>query len=207
MQPQQSHTGGERGCFFGKSTQPCPPATVWSEGFCFVPPKIWKDQPQLQRKEWNDLWKAQSQVLSRAGGGIWGFHSPSSILAPVQHCAKNMDKALREFREAKLSSFSLSLECSLNSMGRAVSCSSPAQRNGMCWKVWSTQETCKIKTSNHQYLSKQKNKEGKKRINPVTLKNAISGIPSAAFDGIHAHVVLFVKKSRIKIKDNPGIWT
>lgn len=51
------------------------------------------------------------------------------------------------------------------------------------------------KTSNHRKLSvpiQTKNKE-RKKINPVTFKNAISGIPSATFDGIHTHMVLFVK--------------
>lgn len=32
------------------------------------------------------------------------------------------------------------------------------------------------------------------------MKNAISGIPSAAFDGIHTHIVLFVKKITNKNK-------
>lgn len=54
------------------------------------------------------------------------------------------------------------------------------------------------KTSNHRKLSvpiqtKNKERKKKKKINPVTFKNAISGIPSATFDGIHTHMVLFVK--------------
>lgn len=132
------------------------------------------------------------QALSRAGGGIWGCQSPSSILPPLQHCARTRTKRSGKANQLLLVPGTLS-----HSMGRAVSHSSPARRNGMCWKIWSTQETCKIKPQtigSYQYLSKQKmRRKNQKKINPVTFKNAISGIPSATFDGIHTHMVLFVK--------------
>lgn len=171
-QQLQSHQG-ER-LIFGRSTQPCPPANVRSGKSCFAPQKTRKCHPLLQREERNDLRKAQS--WAELGVGFWGFQSPSSIPPPLRRRGKwiyrKLSKAPREFREAKLSSFSLSLECPL--IPRALPCSSPAHRNGTCWKIWSTRGTCKIKpqtVGSYQYLSKPKNKgknKNKKKINPVT---------------------------------------
>lgn len=146
--------------------------------------------------------EGSQQVLSRAGGGIWGFQGHSSLLPPLQHCAKTWTKHSGKANQLLLVPGTFS-----HSMGTAVSCSSPAQRNGMCWKIWSTQETCKIKTSNHRKLSvpiQTKNKEKKKNqsspIQKCHFRNSICHV----WWNSHTHCFI-CEKSWIKIKDNPGI--
>lgn len=141
VQPQQSHTGG-RSCFFGKSTQPCPPANVWSEGSCFAPKKYGKDHPQLQRKAQGKSWAEL------------GVEFGDSILPPSPALCQNMGKALREFRGAKVSSFSLSLErfplIPWAGLHPAVLQHKEMECAG---EIWSTQETLQDKkTSSHRKL-------------------------------------------------------
>lgn len=125
------------------------------------------------------------QALSRAGGGIWGCQSPSSILPPLQHRARTRTK-----RSGKANQLLLVPGTFSHSMGRAVSRSSPARRNGMCWKIWSTQETCKIKPQtigSYQYLSKQKIRRGKKK------KRSIQSHSKMPFQEFHLpHLMEFI---------------
>lgn len=145
VQPQQLLHGGRD--FFGKCTQLCQ---------CLQCRILLCSQKKYMEKASPAPGMTCGRLMaSPEQSWRWNLGIAEPQLHPSSSPAlsQNMDKALREFREAKVSSSSWSLQCSLNPAALQHTQMECAGRSG------AHRKTCKIKPQTiggYQYLSKPK---------------------------------------------------
>lgn len=169
---------GER-LFFGKSTQPCPPANVWSEGSCFVTKKYGKIIPSYRGRSEMICGRLMASPEQSWGWNFGDSRAPAPSLllsSTVGNGFVENSQSTQGIQGRQTEQLLLAPGMFSHPMG-----SVPQLFSTQKWNVLEDLEhtgNLQDKTSNHRKLSvpiqtKKIREKQKKKINPVTIKNAI----------------------------------